>query len=248
MLARMGRPSLRDVFVAAVVLAGGWQLVAVTSAALPPNRYSEATEPMTGYLTPYFTQNWRLFAPNPVAEDRSMRFQASYRDESGEIEQTKWIDWTAVELDLVHHRVVGNRGGYVTSKLIEALSSAWRPLDGSQRNVLLDGSDTAPPSWGDLADQLEAAGAAAGTTRSVLRYESAAARLATDVIAARFPDLDVVAVRYSVQLVPVPRYELRDIDQPITRTPRERLSGWRKPVEGSPAERRVVADFDERHR
>lgn len=237
-----------------VVLAGvvGLHLIAVTMAAIPPNPASEAVAPSTGYLRPYFTQNWRLFAPNPIGEDRSVRFQAAYRDEAGDVQQTEWVNWTAVELDLVRHRLVGGRGGYVTNKLVESLSTSYRPMSDAQRTVLNVTRDDAPLSWENLADQLATAGVPAGRLASFLRYERATVQLATDVAVVRHPDADLVAVRYSVALHPVTRYSRRGdsaAEQEAARpNPFERFSGWRIPVEGSSAERQVVGDFDERHR
>ena len=68
----MPRPSLRSTFIAVAVALVGLHLVSVTLEALPPNRYSEAVQDRTAYVDPYFTQNWRLFAPNPISEDRSL--------------------------------------------------------------------------------------------------------------------------------------------------------------------------------
>lgn len=233
-----------------VLLVAGWHLVAVTAAALPPNRYSSAAEPMTGYLRPYFTQNWRLFAPNPVAADRAMLFQATYRDSGGQTRQTEWVDWTAVELDLVHHRIVGNRGGYVTSKLIEALSASRRGLTSAQRDVLLEGSADEPTDWDELTDRLGQQGSPLRAV-SALRYERATTRLATDVLRHRFPDLQIVSVRYSIHQTPVVPYSRRHLPEDqreALRVTNETNSGWRVPVEGSEAERKVVAEFDARHR
>ena len=85
----------------------------------------------------------------------AVRFQAAYRDEAGDVQQTAWVNWTDVELDLVRHRVVGGRAGYVTNKLVESLSRSYRPMTDEQRTVLnVTRDDVAPLSWDDLADQL----------------------------------------------------------------------------------------------
>lgn len=242
---------LKQVFIALLVTVAGWHLVGVTAAAVPPNRYSEAVDVTTDHLSPYFTQNWRLFAPNPIAQDRNLRFQGSYVGESGDVETTDWVDWSVVELDLIRHRLVGNRGGYVTSKLIESLSSVRRRLTTDQRNLTLQSDFTSPPTWDELTDELVDAGADPGAVRSYVLYERATTRLAGDVLAARFPDVELVAVRYAVQITPVLPYHRRDLsddDAQVVREPYERLAGWREPVESTAAERAVMADFDRRHR
>lgn len=103
---RVPRLTLKTVFVAVAVAVALIQFVSVTLAALPPNRYSAAAAPHTNYLRPMFTQDWRLFAPNPIADDRTVSFQGSYRGADGSLKHTKWVDWTEVELDLIHHRLI----------------------------------------------------------------------------------------------------------------------------------------------
>lgn len=253
MLAPMkDRSLLRAAFLTVVCGLVAIHLVAVTFAAIPPNRYSDAVEPSRGYLTPYFTQNWRLFAPNPVAQDRSVRFQMAYRDEAGDVQQTKWVDWTSVELDLVHHRLVGGRAGYVTNKMIEALGRTYQAMSTEQRHLLSGTSDETPLSWTSLDTELASAGVPTERRQAFLRYERAAARLATDVGSVRFPGREIVAVRYSVVLQPVTPYAARKGSEAERDAARpdasERLSGWRAPLPGSAAELRAVAGFDARHR
>lgn len=227
-------------------------VLATTFAAVPPNPASAALAPSTAYLSPYFAQNWRLFAPNPISEDRTVRFQAAYRDEAGDVQQTRWVDWTAVELDLVRHRLVGGRGGYVTNKLVDALGASYRPMTDAQRAVMNSTRDDAPSSWENLVDRLATAGVPPTRLQTFLRHERATVRLATDVVAARNPDADIVAVRYAVKQHSVTPYDRRGDSARENAASRpnslERLSGWRVPVEGSVAERRAVADFDARHR
>ena len=227
-------------------------LVMVTFAAIPPNRYSDKLESTSSYLDPYFTQNWRLFAPNPVSADRSLEFQFAYRDEAGDVVQSDWVDWTSVELDLVRHRIVGGRAGYVTNKMIEALSTTYRQLTTDQRNIANRTRDDAPLSWRGLAGQLQTAGVTSDRLRSYLRYEEAAARLASDVASSRVRGREVVGVRYAVVLQGVTPYAERggsEAEREAARpSPSRRLSGWRPPVDSSERERQVVADFDARHR
>lgn len=249
----MPRPTLKTTFVAAVTAIALFQLVVVTLAALPPNRYSNAVTPHTTYLSPMFTQNWRLFAPNPVAEDRRIRFQGSYLTADGKQKQTEWVDWTAVELDLVHHRLVGGRAGYVTNKLFSPLGSRASKLLTAQRDVAGATKEDDPPTWAELSKLLLAAGP--NKPRSVetyLRYERATTRLATEVLEARWPDRKLVAVRYSLNRQPVTPYYARNGNEKEREAARPRetveVNGWRIPEVGNAAERRVVADFDRRHR
>lgn len=230
----------------------GLHLASVTLEALPPNRYSEAVQDRTAYVDPYFSQNWRLFAPNPIAEDRSLLFQGAYVDADGNPALTPWIDWTAVELDLVHHRLIGGRAGYVTNKLVSPLQSRAGALSAAQRLIVTGTSQVDPSSWSELTQDLEAADTPQIAMLGFLRYERAAARLASDVIEARYPRLDVTAVRYSVRLQPVVPYALRGgtaAERAANRPPAtDDIGGWRVPIPGPAAERDAVRDFDRAHR
>ncbi len=231
-------------------------LIAVTFAAVPPNRYSTAVAPSTGYLGAYFAQNWRLFAPNPVAQDRVVKFQASYRDDAGALTETDWIDWTDVELDLVRHRIVGGRAGYTTNKMTSSLGSRYRTLTDAQQRVADEAPEDPPPGWDDLTDRLVESGSdperESAALSAFLRYERAVVRLGSDVAAARLPDREIVAIRYAVETQAVTPYDQRrgtkDEREAARPSPTQRASGWRAPLMGSAAERAAVADFDSRHR
>ncbi|MCL3818210.1 DUF5819 family protein [Aeromicrobium wangtongii] len=248
----MPRPTLRSCFIAVAVAIVGLHLAAVTLAALPPNRYSDAARGQTEYLNPYFTQNWRLFAPSPIAEDRSLRFQGAYLDADGRPARTPWVDWTSVELDLVRHRVVGGRAGYVTNKLVPSLRSRTSAMATGQQLVVTGAPQADPPSWEALTRALRSAGTPAASLRGFLRYERSATQLGTDVLQSRFPQLDLTAVRYSVRRQGVVPYAARggsqaerDAARPVST---DDVGGWRRPTLGSSAERAAVRDFDRRHR
>ena len=249
---RVPRVSLRLLFVGVATLVALVQLGAVTLAAIPPNRYSDAVAPHTTYLNPFFAQNWRLFAPNPVAEDRSVLFQGSYVAADGTTKQTAWVDWTAVELDLIHHRLIGGRAGYVTNKLYSPLGVRLGSLSQEQRKVSLATDDTKPPSWLELQRLLVQASDKPETVAIYLRYERATARLATDVLEARWPGRHFTAVRYSLHRQGVVPYAARHEsakERAASRPPLVELdSGWRIPTPGGADERHAIADFYRRHR
>ncbi len=231
-------------------------LIAVTFAAVPPNRYSNAVAPSTGYLGAYFAQNWRLFAPNPVAQDRVVQFQASYRDDAGQLTQTDWIDWTGVELDLVRHRIVGGRAGYTTNKMTSSIGSRYRTLTDAQQRVADDAPEDPPPAWDELTASLVESGTdpsrRSANLSAYLRYERAVVRLGSDIAAARLPGREIVAIRYAIETQAVTPYSQRGGTEAEREAARpsatQRASGWRAPLTGTAAERAVVADFDSRHR
>lgn len=249
---RVPRLTLKTLFVAVAVAVALIQFVSVTLAALPPNRYSAAAAPHTNYLRPMFTQDWRLFAPNPIADDRTVSFQGSYRGADGSLKHTKWVDWTEVELDLIHHRLIGGRAGYVTNKLFSPLIARYSSLLPAQRSVADATPEMDPPSWADLSKNLLENGPTKPVTvATFLRYERATARLATEVLAARWPDLTFTAVRYSLNRQRVTPYDARHGTKAEREAARpaesQRIAGWRAPEVGDASERRTIADFDRRH-
>lgn len=252
--ARPRPPWWRLVVVGLVAVAAAGHLVVVTLAALPPNTYSEAARPATSYLGAYFAQNWRLFAPNPVSADRTVRFQGAY-EQDGELVVTDWLDWTDVELDLVRHRLVGGRAGYVTNKLYGPLGSRYGTLDSDQREV----ADVPDPedvvSWQRLAQDLRAGSDDALDDSQVdlyLVYDRATTRLATEALEAQRPDRRLVAVRYATRSQGVTPWEARgeDADGRERARPavRQRINGWRVPLRGDEAEQASIRDFWASHR
>lgn len=244
---------VKSLVVAVVLAVAGYHALAVTMASLPTNRYSTAVAPATQYLHPYFTQNWRLFAPSPVSSDRSVHFQGEY-EVDGERQTTAWVDWTEVELDLVRHRVIGGRAGYITNKLYSPLQRHYRQLTEEQRALVADAEALDFDTWTDLRDALVEAGPHDELDVTVdrwIRHERAATQLATQVLTAQHPELEFTAVRYRLENVPVVPFEHRGCEgaacEPYERPTIQDL-GWRWPEPGTERSQRAVSDFWERHR
>lgn len=246
------RVTKRSAFIAVAVILAATHLIAVTFTGLPPNRYSAVVTPHTGYLQPYFAQNWRLFAPSPVSEDRELLLQGSYLAADGTTKLTPWVNWTQVELDLIHHRLIGGRAGYVSNKLFTPLSQRYRGLGTAQKALADATSQTDPLAWSELRRDLEAGGANRARVATFVTYERATSRLATDVVMGRWPDRTFTAVRYMLRsrgVVPYASRQASAADREASRpTAIERTSGWRLPTPGGADERRAVAEFDRRHR
>lgn len=228
-------------------------MVAVTLAALPPNRYSQAAAPLTTYLSPYFTQNWRLFAPHPISADRSIRVQGAWRDGTGKMHRTAWVNWTDVELDSIRHRIVGGRGGYITNKLYSPLARHRNELQRDQR-AEADGTRAGTPlSWHTLEFRLTSMSGKPANDADVfafLRYDRAATALASSIISARWPERHVIAVRYRLVSRPVVPYDQRNAPQTSRQRPHssDTTGGWRPFHRPSGNEQEAIADFDRRHK
>lgn len=228
-------------------------MLAVTLAAVPTNPVSDAFDSQLDYLRPFFGQSWRLFAPNPVDEDKSLLVQGAYVDGDGDLRSTPWVNWTRVEQDVIEHRLIGGRAGYITTKLYGALDEEFQELESPEQKAFSGRtSPLDPPTWDVLEEYLASIGPDDDDLADYLRYDQAAARLATNVIAARFPTRDITAVRYAVREQGVVPYDSRHGTkaerQEARPAPTARVGGWRIPTYGPKAEGRGVAEFDRRHR
>lgn len=241
----------RTVFAAVASTIVGLHMLAVTLAAVPTNSFSQAFAPQYGYLSPFFGQSWRLFAPHPIDADRSLLVQGAYVGKDGQIRTTPWVNWTAVELDVIEHRLVGGRAGYITTKLYGRLSQQFFELESGQRGLAERSSALAPPSWSTLRLSLARVGPDDRDLSDYMRYDRAAARLATEVVAARWPSRTFTAVRYAQRSQGVVPYDARHLDSAERKASRPnattRVGGWRTPTFGPASERRGVADFERRH-
>jgi hypothetical protein len=243
----------RSVFAAVASTLVGLHMLAVTLAAVPTNPVSDAFDSQLDYLSPFFGQSWRLFAPNPVAEDKSLLVQGAYLDESGTLRSTPWVNWTRVEQDVIEHRLIGGRAGYITTKMYGALDEEFQELESpEQKELSARTTPLAPPSWDALEDYLAQVGPDEDDLADYLRYDAAATRLATGVIAARWPSRDITAVRYALREQGVVPYDARHGTETERQEARPaettRIGGWRVPTYGPKAEGRGIADFNRRHR
>jgi hypothetical protein len=231
----------------------GLHMLAVTLAAVPTNPVSGFFSTQVSYLSPFFGQSWRLFAPNPISADQTLLVQGAYVDDSGNLRKTPWVNWTKVEQDVIEHRLIGGRAGYISTKIYGALGEEFQEMENpKQKELSARTSALAPPTWDELRDYLAGIGPDEDDLADYLRYDRAAARLATEVITARYPDRELTAVRYALRDQGVTPFKDRhgsEAERKAARPePNMRVDGWRSPTFGPAAEQRGVADFDRRHR
>ncbi|MEN8649570.1 DUF5819 family protein [Streptomyces sp. 21So2-11] len=56
------------------------------------------------YMSPYFQQDWHLFAPEPVTEDSGFLIRAQRSLPDGAVVTTKWVDVTTPHIDKLHRQ------------------------------------------------------------------------------------------------------------------------------------------------
>ena len=146
---------------------------------------------IASYIHPVFTQNWGLFAPNPVSADSAAYARGYYHDGAREI-TTPWFDFTDPLLERVRNSRITPLNLPVTV-LSKAMTSVYTETgiaeaDASHREALMAG-------WDDPAKRprglvvLEAAGSAA--------------------LRAAYPDIKMERVQIMMSLRPVPRFSRR---------------------------------------
>lgn len=83
-----------------------------------------ADKGINSYILPYFRQNWRLFAPEPLKTEPHMLVRATVADTEGQQQVTSWLDITMPELTRVRGHVFPDRvsrlSGNVAGSLFEA--------------------------------------------------------------------------------------------------------------------------------
>lgn len=227
-------------------------MFAVTTAALPTNKVSTALRPVDSYLDPFFTQDWRLFAPNPISDDRDIWFSGEYLDAAGATQQTKWFDWSDVEVQVIHHNFVGGRAGYITNKAIGPINNAYYALTTDQRTIVNDDKAVALKGYVALHDKLARSADNAGSIDQFLRFEESIIQLGTGVLEGLHPRTTFTAVRYRITTRPVIPFDSRTLPEPARENARgssgTRDSGWREPIRGTKPERDTIAQFLRRHR
>lgn len=106
----------------AMAIAGHFLATALFVGPLNPIKLAWGDE-ITGYMTPYFEQNWSLFAPNPISEERGILVRARVTGEDGTVRTTPFADITNPAINAVHaNRLFPSRHARLVSSGIQMLS------------------------------------------------------------------------------------------------------------------------------
>ncbi|MFE9093218.1 DUF5819 family protein [Streptomyces sp. NPDC007264] len=89
-------------------------------AVAPLNTVSQKNaEAISGYLSPEFNQNWRLFAPEPPLANRHVQARTNIRMPDGSSLTTDWVDLSARDEARILHNPLPSRAHQTE------LSAAW---------------------------------------------------------------------------------------------------------------------------
>ncbi len=163
------------------------------------------------HISPFFAQNWQLFAPDPISEDTGLLLKARHRVDGRAVE-SRWIDITTPRVDrsqTLGGRVFPNRIHRMPGTLVQLAS--WedpdlrrlrnRPDDDRRPGEVEEGTDDRPEQ---PADRLPISRTEAGRRRS---FEQFLRSLLSAEARSRFPD--VLAVRARLVVHEFPRFSER---------------------------------------
>lgn len=108
--------------VTAVVLV--WHFTATFLSVAPVNPLTlRLNRLVDGYTRPFFVQNWKLFAPNPLTADRGILVRARLRTLRRPDRMTAFVDATTPQLDRLHaNRFFASRRARVHLGALSALN------------------------------------------------------------------------------------------------------------------------------
>lgn len=183
---------------------------------------------VSGYMRPFFQQNWSLFAPNPVNAEDELLVRAQVADpQTGVLSTTDWEEPTRLEWTLIHHDPAPSRASRITSNLHRRVNTAWNALTDEQQEIVGRDYDEMD-DWRPLADDLIAAQGGETSTRvaNIVRADRVATGYATQFARAMWGE-EVVAVQFQLVRTPVPRWDVRFDPVPDDPAQTIREFGWR---------------------
>lgn len=186
----------------------GLHLAATVLFLTPSNPVRSAAQPeLDGYMRPFFAQNWRLFAPNPLTNNEHLLVRAQVTDSAtGETITTEWFNITEFETAHLRHNPTPSRLSKTSTNVYRRLSSARNSLSSEQRTVL-DG-DYSDGGWDRMRQELRDAGASEGNIGALVRVEQAASAYTTAVARGLWGS-DVLAVQIKLLRQPAVPFDQR---------------------------------------
>jgi len=104
----------------------------------PAGAFRSAMAPLIGAASPYFAQKWNVFAPNIMKVNTELQLQAQWRDESGELVKSDWVDLTAIEQNSVEGHAIPARIQKSSWNATLAYNKRYAALTSGQREIVRD--------------------------------------------------------------------------------------------------------------
>ena len=198
-------PVSRKAKIASAVALGLVAIYVLVSIAfvVPAGAFRTAMAPVLSAASPYFAQKWNVFAPNIMKANTGLRFQAQWRDDSGQLVKSEWVDLTGIEQNAVAGNAIPSRIQKSSWNATLAYSKRYALLTSEQRDIVRDTfierTDTgyrAKPVE-PLIDELSTPGSSTSATVRFLRYDYMLKQYTTDFATAYFGE-KIERVRWQI--------------------------------------------------
>ncbi|RIJ52528.1 hypothetical protein DZG00_04535 [Clavibacter lycopersici] len=98
----------------------------------------DATRALTAAARPYFSQQWNVFAPSIQKTNRYLEMQAQWRDDSGSLVKSEWVDITRAEYEAGEGRIQPSRTVKQSANLLKTYTERFGRLTPEQRVIVQD--------------------------------------------------------------------------------------------------------------
>lgn len=170
-----------------------------------PNK--SITAPLSGLESaarPYFSQQWRVFAPKIIKSNTNLQVQAKWRNTEGEIESSEWIDIAAIEQQPTAGHISPSRATKSAWNAAQQYNNRYKKLNTEQKKVVrstfvevdTEGVYKAKPTK-QLVDMLSVHGENTAQIRNLLNYDAMLVQY-TGTFATAYVGHDVEWVRWRI--------------------------------------------------
>jgi hypothetical protein len=170
---------------------------------VPAGAFRTAMAPVLSAASPYFAQKWNVFAPNIMKANTGLRLQAHWRDDSGQLVKSEWVDLTGIEQNAVAGNAIPSRIQKSSWNATLAYAKRYSLLTADQKDIVRDTfierTDTGYRAKlvEPLIDELSTPGSSTSATVRFLRYDYMLKQYTTDFATAYFGE-EIERVRWQI--------------------------------------------------
>jgi len=158
-------------------------------------------QPVNSAVSPYFSQNWRVFAPNILKVNRKVEIRAQWRDDNNQLVHSDWVSLTEIEEQGVTGHFAPSRVHKNAFNSSQTLLSRYNDLNEEQqervRNTFIEATDNNEFHPIDVEDLIDDLGAGDSDVVRYLRMDYMYMRFATLYATAGF-DKDIERVQWRI--------------------------------------------------
>ncbi|HEY4535426.1 MAG TPA: DUF5819 family protein [Enteractinococcus sp.] len=174
-------------------------MVSTVLVLLPPS--TPLREPVNSTVSPYFSQNWRVFAPNILKINRTVEIRAQWRDDNNQLVHSDWVSLTEIEEQGVTGHFAPSRIHKNAFNSSQTLLSRYNDLNADQkervRDTFIEATDEGDFQPINVDDLIEDLGREDSDVIRYLRMDYMYMRFATLYATAGF-DEDIERVQWRI--------------------------------------------------